>query len=152
MSGQMYVSSIPGFRMEVPIRIGIGVRRRREVSKFSSTQGINWSPVNSPHKGQWRRALMFSLICTWIKCCVNSREAVDLRHHRAHYDVTVMIGKYSSICLTHLSLSTAWWKVTVTCYPLICEMLKMIKSSYFKVNYFICSLQFSFWGQLILYH
>ena len=24
----------------------------------------NW-PVNSPHKGQWRRALMFSLICTW---------------------------------------------------------------------------------------
>ena len=29
-------------------------------------RGIHWSPVNSPHKGQWRRALMFSLICTWI--------------------------------------------------------------------------------------
>ena len=26
-------------------------------------QGIHWSLVNSPHKGQWRRALMFSLIC-----------------------------------------------------------------------------------------
>ena len=26
----------------------------------------NCSPVNSPHKGQWRRALMFSLICAWI--------------------------------------------------------------------------------------
>ena len=26
--------------------------------------GIHWSPVNSPHKGQWGRALMFSLICT----------------------------------------------------------------------------------------
>ena len=25
--------------------------------------GIHRSPVNSPHKGQWRRALMFSLIC-----------------------------------------------------------------------------------------
>ena len=25
--------------------------------------GIHWSPVNSPHKGQWRGALMFSLIC-----------------------------------------------------------------------------------------
>ena len=26
-------------------------------------RGIHRSPVNSPHKGQWRRALMFSLIC-----------------------------------------------------------------------------------------
>ena len=30
-------------------------------------QGIHWSPVNSPHKGQWRGALIFSLICAWIK-------------------------------------------------------------------------------------
>ena len=28
--------------------------------------GIHRSPVNSPHKGQWRGALMFSLICAWI--------------------------------------------------------------------------------------
>ena len=27
-------------------------------------RGIHWSPVNSPHKDQWRGALMFSLICT----------------------------------------------------------------------------------------
>ena len=27
--------------------------------------GIHRSPVNSPHKGQWRGALMFSLICVW---------------------------------------------------------------------------------------
>ena len=26
-------------------------------------RGIHRSPVNSPHKGQWRGALMFSLIC-----------------------------------------------------------------------------------------
>ena len=26
-------------------------------------QGIHWSPVNSPHKGQWCGALMFSLMC-----------------------------------------------------------------------------------------
>ena len=26
-------------------------------------RGIHRSPVKSPHKGQWRRALMFSLIC-----------------------------------------------------------------------------------------
>ena len=48
------------------------------------------SPVNSPYKGQWRRALMFSVICAWIKCWVNNREAGDLRRHRAHYDVIVI--------------------------------------------------------------
>ena len=53
-------------------------------------RGIHRSPVNSPHKGQWRRAL-FSLICTWINGWVNNREAGDLRRHRTHYDVIVMI-------------------------------------------------------------
>ena len=45
---------------------------------------------NSPHKGQWRGALMFSLIYTRINGWVNNGEAGDLRHHRAHFDVTVM--------------------------------------------------------------
>ena len=48
------------------------------------------SPVNSPHKGQWRGALMFSLIFTWTNGGVNNRNACDLRRHRTHYDVTVM--------------------------------------------------------------
>ena len=30
-------------------------------------RGIHLSPVNSPHKGQWRGALMFSLICALNK-------------------------------------------------------------------------------------
>ena len=50
-------------------------------------------PVNSPHKGQWRGALMFSLICAWINDWVNNREAGDLRRHRGHYDVYVMLTK-----------------------------------------------------------
>ena len=33
---------------------------------------------------------MFSLICAWVNGWVNDREAVDLRRHRAHYDVIVM--------------------------------------------------------------
>ena len=33
-------------------------------------RGIHRSPVNSPHKGQWREALMFSLICAWINAWV----------------------------------------------------------------------------------
>ena len=34
---------------------------------------------------------MFSLICAWINNWGHNREAGDLRHHRAHYDVIVMI-------------------------------------------------------------
>ena len=58
--------------------------------------GIHRSPVNSPHKGQWRRALMFSLICAWINGWVNNREDGELRRHHAQYDVIVMeeLGQY----------------------------------------------------------
>ena len=55
-------------------------------------RGIHRSSVNSPHKGQLRGALMFSLIRAWINGWVNNREAADLRRHLAHYDVIVMFG------------------------------------------------------------
>ena len=57
-------------------------------------RGIHRTPVNSPHKGQWRGVLMFTLICAWINGWVNNREAGDLRRHRAHYDVTVMTREW----------------------------------------------------------
>ena len=67
-------------------------------------RGIHRSPVNSPHKGQWRGALMFSLICVWINSWVNNGEAGDLRRfetiscslwrYRAHYDVLIMTGSF----------------------------------------------------------
>ena len=52
--------------------------------------GIHRSPVTSLHKGQWRGALVFSLICVWINDCGNNREAGDLRRYRAHYYVIAM--------------------------------------------------------------
>ena len=52
--------------------------------------GIHRWPVKSPLKGQWRGALMFPLICAWTNSWVNNRDAGDLRHHRAHYNVTIM--------------------------------------------------------------
>ena len=58
-------------------------------------RGIQRSPVNSPHKGQWREALMFTLICARINGWVNTREAGDLRRYRPHYDVIVMIYRYN---------------------------------------------------------
>ena len=54
---------------------------------------IHRSPVNFPHKGQWRGALMFSLIYVWINDWANNREAGDLRRQHGHYDVIVMICK-----------------------------------------------------------
>ena len=52
------------------------------------------SPGNSPHKAQRPGALMCSLICGWINDWENNRDAGDLRHHRAHHDVTVMITSH----------------------------------------------------------
>ena len=78
-------------------------------------RGIHRSPVNSPHKGQWRGALMFSLICIWINDWVNNGEAGDLRRYPAHCDVTVMM--YSSIFL-RLSLVTAVIITWMTNYTL----------------------------------
>ena len=60
---------------------------------------IHRPPVNSLHKGQWRGALMFPLICVRINGWINNREAGDLRRYPAHYDVTVMITwKWLSCC------------------------------------------------------
>ena len=65
-------------------------------------RGIHRSPVNSPHKGQWRGALMFSLICVWINNWVSNREAGDSRRYRAHYDVSVMIVTVEALVYTML--------------------------------------------------
>ena len=67
-------------------------------------------PVNSPHKGQWLGALMFSLICTWTNGWANNLDADDLRCHHAHHDVTVMnhhtvLGVYWDSC-THETRSS----------------------------------------------
>ena len=64
-------------------------------------------PVNSPHKGQWRWALMFSLIYAWINDWVNNREAGDLRRQRGHDDVIVMI---------YASVSRLSFVLVITCH------------------------------------
>ena len=74
---------------------------RHQMESFSALlalcAGNSPGPVNSPHKGQWRGALMFSLIYTWINDWVNNREAGDFLCHRGHYNVNVMneiMGRY----------------------------------------------------------
>ena len=65
--------------------------------------------AGTPHKGQWRRALMFSLICTWINGWVNNPEAGDLRRHLGHYDVTVMLKSVNEAQTQFLLVNTLRW-------------------------------------------
>ena len=61
--------------------INIIVWWRHQIETFSALLALcaRNSPVTGefPHKGQWRVALMFSLICAWINGWVNNREAGD---------------------------------------------------------------------------
>ena len=67
---------------------------RHQMETFSALlalcAGNSPVPVNSPHKGQWRGALMFSLFYAWINDWVNNREAGDLRRQCGYHDVIVM--------------------------------------------------------------
>ena len=69
---------------------------------------IHRSLVNSPQKGQWYWALMFSLICTRMNGWVNNLEAADLRCHRAHYDVTVMRQNSTFFILSIISKNVSF--------------------------------------------
>ena len=86
-------------------------------------RGIHRSPVNSPHKGQWRRALMFSLICAWTKVWVNNRDVGDLRRHSAHFEVTLMLA----VLMTWIE---RWWllitKIVTPLAPETIFALRMI--------------------------
>ena len=69
-------------------------------------RGIHRSPVNSPHKGQWRGALMFSLICACINGWVNNWDAGEC-------GITVMLVSFMSglrfIRLTALMYLILWY-------------------------------------------
>ena len=57
---------------------------------WTFVRGIHRSLVDSPHKGQWRGALMLSFICTRTNGWANNRGAGDLRRHNDHGDVNIM--------------------------------------------------------------
>ena len=103
--------------------------------------GLRWIP----RKGQWRGALMFSLICAWINLWVNNRKAGDLRRYRAHYDVIVMIAFVHDILVYHMffhlvfdmrnsepwagltywitrrKLLSVWWRIRFS-YPIVLKL------------------------------
>ena len=92
---------------------------RHQMETFSALLAIcaGNSPVNSPHKGQWRGALMFSLICARINGWVNNRETGDLSRHRAHYDVIVMNTMNCSITIKNPMENNSIWNERATAWP-----------------------------------
>ena len=74
---------------------------------WAFVRGIHRSPVESPNKGQWRGALIFSLVCVWTNSWANNRGACDFRRHRAHYDVTVMLRRIQCILVTPIYIQLA---------------------------------------------
>ena len=80
--------------------------------------GIHWSPVNSPHKGRWHGAVMFTLICARINGWVNNCEAGDLRRHHGHYDVIVMV-------CTHVQRIENWYMGTLCWGNVSCSQKRL---------------------------
>ena len=92
-------------------RVGKVYRLRYQIMT-SSNGGVLLSAGNSPVFGKFpskrpvTRGFDVSLIWAWTNGWVNNRDAGDLRRHRAHYDVTVMIFRRCSIVLR---LCTEYW-------------------------------------------
>ena len=141
---------------------------------------IHLLPVDSPHKGQWRRALMFSLTCAWTNSWANNRDAGDLRRHRPHCVVTVMrsyftvqwldfmhwrrvmhiwVGKLTSIGSDN-GLSPGWHQAIIwtnagillirTLGTIFSEILSEVHAFQFKKMHF--KLSFAKLRQFCLYH
>ena len=89
------------------------------------------SPVNSLHKVQWRGVLMFYLVCAWTNGWVNSSEAGDLRRHRAHYDVNVMLRRWAS---PHKRISFADVKWMCDTYQQMNAYSAFISSKWYKLT------------------
>ena len=74
-------------------------------------RGIHRSPMNSPHKGQWRGALMFSLICARLNGWANHRDGGDLRRHRFHYDITAMLRECVWYLVSIMKHDVSVWNI-----------------------------------------
>ena len=70
-------------------------------------RGIHRSPVNSPHKGRWRRALIFSLICAlnkqWSKQSWDWWFEIQLRSFWRHCNELLICASSLLYVASHLA-------------------------------------------------
>ena len=102
--------------------------------------GIRRSPVNSPHKGQWRGALLFSLICTQINGWVNNHKAGDLRRHGGHYEVTVIPASMCSISALTLLLLKPEYSVRTRSAPWLLMTWLLVSPGHQQQWYWLCMI------------
>ena len=80
-------------------------------------RGIHRSPVDSPQKGQWRGALMLSLICAWINDWANNGDVAEFktswRYLWRHCNADPKFGRYFIRLIGQLTLIR--WIVRVMC-------------------------------------
>ena len=88
---------------------------------------------------------MFSLICAWINRWVNNREAGNLRCHRAHYNVTVMLTCHGVIMHWYKMFSCAVMTRAPSQYPKRRIFVRSRKVSKPRDWYFILSYRFEIW-------
>ena len=119
------------------------IKRKHILRYWPFVRRIHRSPVNSPHKGQWRETLMFSLICAWTNDWVNHGNAGDLKRHRTHYDVTLMRMWNVSIC-TYVSVIR--YAFVCFCVNVLCVVLSVgetdLLTSYAKYKSWILNLEY----------
>ena len=72
---------------------------RHKMETFSALLVFCADNSHSPNKGQWRGALIHSLICAWTNSWANTEDAGDLRSHRAHHDATIMWSHNDNIAM-----------------------------------------------------
>ena len=114
LSYPTYTLSLINTDMFLMALLSILIWRCHQMKTFSALRAL--CAGNSPLTGEFpsqrpvTRSFDVSLICAWINGWVNNREAGDLRRHRAHCDVTVMIRVSqvrSSDLVANLSNSTS---------------------------------------------
>ena len=104
-------------------------------------RGIHRSSLNSPHKGQWRGALIFSLIWASINGWVNNGEAGDLRRHRTHYDVIEMPSSLHRLSSTRYNNVTLQWQAL--------DIHNRHLGSPFYMDYHHCQYRYKVWDQIV---
>ena len=117
-------------------------------------EGIHWSLVDSPHKGQWRGILMFSLICAWTNGWANNQDVGDLKHHRTHYCITVMwiqmvihphrytcslydFGPILKISSKYVNTSWLWPGDAILCYRTWSALVQVMTSSLMAPSHYL---------------
>ena len=102
--------------------------------------GIHRSPVNFPHKGQWRGVLMFSLIWTWTNSWASNNDAGDLRRYHAHYDVIVRFtNNWGRDTITTICVSGPQW------INIIYISFSLVRGHYVNLSKCTCILLFNSW-------